>query len=434
MGSGTVTIKRTFFFLIIFSAWASTAACQQLDHPSIASDYIKKGNACYDNKEYSKAISIYTKAANEDPKDILAALAHYKCAKTFERMGKHNEAISECSKSIVINPLMNKGLTYFLRAFLYEKNGKYIEAVSDYSKALVVDPDNKEAAVRRQRLLIEIYKKFTNEGLAAFNRGLAAYNGRKDAQARKDLDRAASLFAYAMSFNIGDKNVFAMENLTKGLLFRIMTREVLDTIKPASSDREVAPQLVSAYYTLAVTNAYYGKALSLLENEKLKNSLKEFIAVNDKDMDMVSSRIVGLESRSKSYIKAVDLEAACIVNFDAVSQAIAIGDHDGAKRILDENDSMASNLKKLKSANAEGMRYLANAYAGLNAIFSYPITDRTWLKANKAKLDSKIGDCLKDLGHAKSALVNKELVNNCSRVLKNVLVLKDTFEKIGKKL
>ena len=66
-----------------------------------------------------------------------------------------------------------------------------------------------------------------------------------------------------------------------------MSREILDTIKPASSDRAAPPQLVSAYYTLAVTNAYYRKALSLLKNEKLKNSLKEFIGGKRKDIAMV---------------------------------------------------------------------------------------------------------------------------------------------------
>ena len=79
----------------------------------------------------------------------------------------------------------------------------------------------------------------------------------------------------------------------------------------------------------------------------------------------------------------MDLEAECIVNFDAAGQAMAIGDHDRAKRILDENDSMASDLKKLKSPNAEGIRYLTNAYAGLNTIFSYPITDSRGLRQIK---------------------------------------------------
>ena len=428
-----MNIKRVFFFLVLFSGWASIAVCQQADNLSQARDYIKNGNACYDKKEYSKAISLYTKAIDEDPKNILAALAHCKCAMVFEAMGKPSEAISECSKAIAVNPLVNKGLAYALRAFLYEKTGKYIEAVSDYSKALIINPDYKEAQVRYQGLLIEIYTKFTNEGMAAFNSSLAAYSGRKDASAREDLDKAASLFAYAMSFDIGDKTAFAMANFTKGLTLQIMTREILSTIALESSDKEATPQLVSAYYTLAVTNAYYKKAFPLLKDEKLKNSLKELKAVNDRDMDMVRPRVVGLKASLEKYIKAVDLEAECIVNFDAASQSIAAGDHDGAKRILDENDSMASDLRKLKSANAEGIRYLTNAYAGLNTILSYPLTDRSWLKANKAALDSKINDCLKALGYAKSALVSKELVNNCSRLSKNVSVLKDMFKKIGEK-
>ena len=429
-----MNIKKVFFFLVLFSGWASIAVCQQAGDTSSAGDYIKNGDACYAKKEYPKALSIYTKAVDADPENVLAALAHYKCAMAFEAMGKPSEAISECSKAIAVNPLVNKGLAYALRAFLYEKTGKYIEAVSDYSKALIINPDYKEAQVRYQGLLIEIYTKFTNEGMAAFNSSLAAYNGRKDASAREGLDKAASLFAGAMSFDIGDKTAFAMANFTKGLTLRIMTREILSAIALESSDKEATPQLVSAYYTLAVTNAYYKKAFPLLNNEKLKNSLKELKSANDKDIEMIRPRVIGLnKASSEKYIKAVDLEAECIVNFDAASQSISAGDHDGAKRILDENDSMASDLRKLKSANAEGIRYLTNAYAGLNTILAYPLADRSWLKANKAALDSKINDCLKALGYAKSALVSKELVNNCSRLSKNVSVLKDMFKKIGEK-
>jgi len=426
-------IKKTFLFLVLFSAWPSLAVCQQIDRPSAASDYIQKGNACYDKKQYSEALSLYTQAVNLDPKNITAAFAHYRSATALEAMGKHADAISECSKAIAIDPFVNKGLAYLLRGFAYEKTGKYVEAVSDYSSALLITPECKDAWVRRQKLMAGLYAKFGNEGAIAFYNGLAAYYGRKDASARKDLAKAASSFAYAMSFDIGDKTAFAMANFTKGLTLQIMSREILDIIKPDSSDRETARQLASAYYVLAVTNAYYEKTFSLLKNEKLKNSLKELKAENDKNIAIVRLRIIGIESRSEKYIKAADIEARCIVNFDAASQSIAAGDHDGAKRILGENDSMVSDLRKFKSPNAEGIRYLTNAYTGINTIFSYPITDRSWLKENKAALNRKINDCLKDLGHAKGALVTKELVNNCSILSKNVSNLKDMFEKIGEK-
>jgi tetratricopeptide (TPR) repeat protein len=172
---------------------------------------------------------------------------------------------------------MGKGIAYTLRAYLYEKAGKNTEAIFDYSKALVVNPDDKEAWVRRQRLLIALYVEYTKEGAAAFSSGVAAYKSKDDALAVKNLDSAALLFAQAASFNTGDKNAFGLACATKALEFQITTREILDKMQSASSDKESKGQLVSAYYTLAVTNAYYKTAIPLIKNEKLKNSVKEQI-------------------------------------------------------------------------------------------------------------------------------------------------------------
>ena len=429
-----MNIKRILSLLILFSLVASIAACQEPNSPNLADRDIRQGDVFYDKKQYSKAIPLYEKAAKENPNDLIGAVAHYKKAMALNAMNKYGDAISECSKSIAIDPLTNKGFAYLLRGILYEKTGKYIEAASDYSKALIINPDYKEAGIRRQRLLIGIYTKFTNEGLAAFTRGLAAYNKKENASARKYLDKASLLFAAAMNFDIGDKTAFTITNFTKGLMFQMIANDVLATIKPESSNREAKLQLVKAYYPMAIANAYYKKASSLLKNEKLKNWLTKLKAVNDKNMDMLRPRIDGLESWSDKYTKAADLEGACIVNFDAASYSISAGDHDGAKGIIDEIDNTVSELRRTKSANALGIGYLSNAYAVLNTIFSYPLTNRSWLKKNKAILDEKIDECLKDLASAKSALVTKELVNNCSRVLKTVSALKDMFKKMGNKL
>ena len=151
-------------------------------------------------------------------------------------------------------------------------------------------------------------------------------------------------------------------------------------------------------------------------------------------METIGSRISGLEAHSENYVKAADLEAACIVDFDAAGQAMASGDHDGAKRIIDEIDNTVSDLRRTKSPNSLGIGYLASAYSGLNTIFSYPLTDISWLKANRQTLDGKINDLIKDLDSAKSALVTKELISNCSVLSKNVSPLKNMLNKIGEKL
>ena len=130
-------------------------------------------------------------------------------------------------------------------------------------------------------------------------------------------------------------------------------------------------------------------------------------------------------------MKAAELEAACIVNFDVVGDLIAAGDRDGAKRVLDENDNLAADLKKLKSADADGISSLSRAYARLNTILSYPLIDIEWLAANKASLKEEINACLSDLNRAKSGLVNKALLNTCSGLLKNVSAIQKVTKRGG---
>ena len=427
-----MTIKKTFFFLALFSVVVAIAAYRQAGGPSIASDRIKQGNACYDNKEYSKAISIYTKAVRANPKSVLAALAHYKCAKAFEAMGKYNDAISECSKSIAIDPLMNMAVAYFLRGFLYEKTGSYIDALSDYSKVLIINPDDKAASLCRKRTLLTGYAEFTKEGLAAFDSGVNAYNGRDYLSARKDLGRALSLFAYARRFDNSDKTAFGMMNFTKGLLHQMIARKILDAMKPADSNYATVAQLRKVYYPLAAANTYYDSALLCLKDERRINSVKERKAVNDRDMAMVADRLPKLEYGSGDYMKAVELEAECIVNFDAASELLAAGDHEGAGQVLNKNDNLAAKLKRLESVNADGISRLSGAYAGINTILSHPLRDTAWIRANKASLENEINACINDLDAAKSGLMNAGLINTCSGLLQNVSVLRKTIEEAGK--
>jgi len=426
-----MTIKRTFFFLILFSVGALNAACPQADLPSRASTFIQQGNACYDNKEYSQAISSYTEVFKEDPKSIEAALAHYKCAKAFQAMGKYDDAISECSQSIAIDPLMNGAIAYLLRGFLYEKTGNYKDAVSDYSKVLIINPRDEVADVCRKRLLLRAYVEFTNKGLAAFDSGVNAYNVRNDVSAREHLDEALWFFACARRFKTGDTTAIGMTNFTKGLRYQILAREVLDARKPADSDDATMLELRKAYYPLAVASIYYDKALPCLKYEKLINSLKERKAVNDQDMAMVKNKLPTIDRDSANCMKATELEAACVVNFDAASALIAADDHEGARRLLNENDNLAADLKRLKAVNAEGIRYLSSAYARLNTILSYPLQNAVWIEAHKASLENETNAYISDLDRAKSVLVNVALLNTCSGLLQDISALQKTIKEAG---
>lgn len=424
-------MKKILLLLILFSAIVSSALCQESDTLSPAAEQIEQANTSFDKKEYPKAISLYRKAAAQNPDNIFGALAHYKCAVALEAIGKYNDAISECSKSIEINPFLNDGISYLLRGTLYEKTGKYEDAVCDYNKALLINPDNETARMARDKILFQWYIVSTNKGLEAFTNGLAAYRNTDDAQAVKDFDKASSLFNNARAFYVDDKTAFGMINFIKGLKYRMATQGILCAIKPDGINSADSPQLVNAYYSLAMADAYYGKALSSLKDEGLINPLKNQIELNKADMTPVKNRLNKLEPGSDSYTKATDLEAAAIVNFDACGDILTAGDALGLKNILNENRSIASSLKKLNKETAEGIGYLSEAYTKLSKIFSYDITDPEWIKANKESLSKEISACSKDISAAKTAFTDTAFTDNCSRLLQNIAILEKLVEKAG---
>ncbi|MCX5679154.1 MAG: tetratricopeptide repeat protein [Candidatus Omnitrophica bacterium] len=424
-------MKKTLLLLAFFPIVVSAALCQEADTSSPAVAQIEQANACFDNKEYSKAIPIYRKAAAKNPDNTFGALAHYKCAKTLEVLGKYNDAISECSQSIAINPFLNDAIAYLLRGALYEKTGKYEDAVCDYNKVLLINPDNETARKRRDEILFQWYVISTNEGLSALSSGLVAYKNGDNTSAVKDLDKAYSLFNNARAFYLDDKTAFGMVSFIKGLKYRMAAKNFLGTIKLDGSGSDDTPQLVNAYYDLALADAYYRKALSYLKDDGLVNPLKEEKELNDRDLVPLKSRIDKLEPGSESYTKATDLEAASIVNFDVAGDLLNAGDVDELKRILDENKSIAASLIKSNKETAEGISYLSEAYAKLSRIFSYDLTDPEWLKANKESLSSEISACSNDINRAKSAITDTALADNCSGLLQSIALLQKLAEKAG---
>jgi tetratricopeptide (TPR) repeat protein len=326
---------------------------------------------------------------------------------------------------------MNGAIAYLLRGFLYEKTGKYKDAISDYSKVLLIDPKNKAAGLCRKRILLRGYAAFTKAGLAAFDSGVNAYNNRDGLSAKKELGKALVLFANASRLDTGGKTAPGMTNFAKGLIYQISARENLDATKPADSRYAKAAQMRRAYHPLAVANAYYERAGQYLKDKKLTSLLKDYKTVNDRDLIMARGRFPNLEYGSSKYMRAVETEANCIVNFDIAGESLAAGNHNEAKRVLSKNESMASDLKRLKSPNADGIGRLARAYSRLDTILSYPLRDTAWMKANRATIEKEISACVDELGAAKSGLVDVALLNTCSKLLKNLSAIQAMVEKAG---
>jgi tetratricopeptide (TPR) repeat protein len=165
--------------LLIFSVYKTNERClvwkdsltvwndviEQYQNVPIA--YNNRGLAMADKKNYSAAISDYTKAIKLKD-DFIFAYSNLGTALT--NLKRYNEAIDVFSEAIKRKPEF--ATLYFNRGLVYYEEKKFDDATHDYSKAIELKPDYAEA--------------YFNRGLSEF------YSGKNDA-ACEDFSKAIRL-------------------------------------------------------------------------------------------------------------------------------------------------------------------------------------------------------------------------------------------------
>ncbi|OUN32993.1 tetratricopeptide repeat protein [Lachnoclostridium sp. An76] len=100
-------------------------------------DYIREGNACFNNKEYEKALEAYKRAAGINSSQAGAYLG---CGNAHQRMGEYEKALEAYAKALELDP--EHVNAYNGRGNAYKALGEYEKAVSDYDRALELDPES----------------------------------------------------------------------------------------------------------------------------------------------------------------------------------------------------------------------------------------------------------------------------------------------------
>lgn len=128
--------------LIPVGEWLGSDVCEQLlDYtsyklPEKALREKQKGNAEFAAGNFQRALQLYTRAIKLHPED---GLFYSNRALAYLRLGRYEEAVSDCSASIARGPTIK---AFARRAAAFDGLGMHKEAARDHRQALAFEPRN----------------------------------------------------------------------------------------------------------------------------------------------------------------------------------------------------------------------------------------------------------------------------------------------------
>ena len=127
-------------------------------YPENVSAYLNRGNAWTRKEEFNRALSDYTRALKLTPQD--SRLYQYRGG-VFAIMGDYDRALEDFGRAMELSP-DNSGL-YIRRGLIWSKKGEVDKAIKDYEKAHDLDPSDPNPVRFRENLLNRETKKFSQD-------------------------------------------------------------------------------------------------------------------------------------------------------------------------------------------------------------------------------------------------------------------------------
>ena len=166
-----------------------------------AKSILDEGHIAYGEKNYARAITLYTDAIQVNPN---YDEGYYWRASAYYALEKNKESIPDYSRAIELNP--NNEQAYYYRALTNYNLGAFEEALSDFNNAIELNPDvasmsywrgetkykleNYEEAIIDYTNSIELNK---NDGYSYGGRATSYYMLRKYKEAKIDYNKAIEL-------------------------------------------------------------------------------------------------------------------------------------------------------------------------------------------------------------------------------------------------
>src|ERR1044071_7750059 len=133
-----------------FAAFAAASVLLALGLPTVARadqteayKYAVEGRAAAKNKQWDKAINLFKKAVDADPKE---ANNHINLGLAYKGAGKLDDAANSFTKAIEAEP--NNPAGYMNRGIVYISQNKYDKAIEDLTRAIKEDKETNVPAHR----------------------------------------------------------------------------------------------------------------------------------------------------------------------------------------------------------------------------------------------------------------------------------------------
>ncbi|CAG7868211.1 unnamed protein product [Brassica rapa] len=130
--------------LIINPKSSSINTISQEESAEIAKE---KGNQAFKEKQWQKAIGMYSEAIKLNDKN---GTYYSNRAAAYLELGSYRQAEADCTKALTLDKKNIKA--YLRRGTAREMLGNFKEAIDDFSYSLVLEPNNKRAALSADRL------------------------------------------------------------------------------------------------------------------------------------------------------------------------------------------------------------------------------------------------------------------------------------------
>ncbi|XP_008809807.2 outer envelope protein 64, chloroplastic [Phoenix dactylifera] len=128
----------------VMKSKSSSSSISKEESAEIAKE---KGNIAYKEKQWQKAVNLYTEAIKLSEKN---ATYYSNRAAAYLELGSYLQAEADCSAAISLDKKNVKA--YLRRGTAREMLGYYKEAIEDFKYALVLEPTNKTAILAASRL------------------------------------------------------------------------------------------------------------------------------------------------------------------------------------------------------------------------------------------------------------------------------------------